>query len=342
MQRIIHFKSILLNTDVYLGNIAESLTKLSNRNCILLCDENLESKQNSFVQQFTSIVIPAGETSKSIETISYILTELMILKADRNTLLIGFGGGVITDVAGFVASIYKRGIAVAFIPTSLLGMTDAAIGGKNGINFNNYKNQIGTIRQPEFTWIDPVFLKTLSNEHFLNGLAELLKTSILFSENNLKVFLEHKDKILNADNGTLMDLLSETAQNKLQIVESDEHDLGIRQLLNFGHTFGHAIEAQDKVLHGFAVSLGMVASIKLSEAKGYISSDNAMQIIDLIKDIGLPTKFKFKKEYFLFLEQDKKLRSGKISFIFIKELGDAFIEEISLQEIKELAYDARD
>jgi 3-dehydroquinate synthase len=336
-----HFRSIILKTDIYLGAYHRIFTLLNNRHVVLITDENLASLYPHVLKLFPYIVLPAGEETKSLSRIEFVLNKLMEMKVDRDAVLLGFGGGVITDITGFVASIYKRGVSFAFLPTSLLGMVDAAIGGKNGVNFNGIKNQIGTVNQALFTWIDTSFLNTLPYLHFLNGFAELVKTSLIFSKKTWVNIQTNREIILKTKPDYLQSLIAEAVQHKMKLVEQDPYDNYHRQILNFGHSFGHVIEMTDKILHGLAVSKGMVAAIKLSVAAGYLSRNLAKEIIQEFEALGLPIDMDFKAEYFILLDQDKKQVNKNINFIFLKEIGSAMIENVDTDTLKKLAYDAR-
>lgn len=342
MQDVLHFQSLQLKTDVWLGHYQHAFDSLKGRDLLILTDENVAKYHMAVVERFPHIIIPAGEESKSFSMLEHVLSELLRLKAGRETVLVGFGGGVITDLAGFAAGIYKRGIDFVSMPTSLLGMTDASVGGKNGINFGGFKNQVGTIIQPTFTWIDTSFLKTLPYLQFLNGLAELVKSSLIFPGKAWAYLNEHQEKLMKTHPLVLKELLSEAVQNKLQIVERDEFDTGERQMLNFGHTFGHAVESKENMLHGLAVSKGMIASLKLSVAAGIMPLHTAKEIVSLIENLGLPVQFEFKPEYFVYIEEDKKRLKDAVNFVFLKEPGVTERKQIKLNELKSLAYDARD
>ncbi|MDA3911402.1 MAG: 3-dehydroquinate synthase [Bacteroidales bacterium] len=341
MQHLIQYQSLLLNTRVYLGDYLHALQILKARDVILITDENLKSLYPAFVSKFKHILIPPGEESKSMDMLNHVLNQLFEMKASRDTLILAFGGGVVTDLAAFAAGIFKRGIDFVLMPTSLLGMADAAIGGKSGINFYNAKNQLGLIKQPLFTFIDTQFLRTLPYLQFLNGLAELVKSSLIFPGNSWDFIKTNQESLMKTQPETLQVVLDEAVQNKLQLVELDVSDMGKRQLLNFGHSFGHAVEANEKILHGLAVSKGMIAAMKLSVAAGYLRLNQAKSIASQMEALGLPVSFTFKAEYLIYLEQDKKCSGETMNFVFLKNPGEAFIEKMTLSQLKSLAYDAR-
>lgn len=341
MQPTTQYQSLLLNTRVYLGDYLYALQMLKSSKLILITDEHLKALYPAFISQFPHIVIPPGENSKSMDMLNHVLNQLFDLKANRDTVILGFGGGVVTDLAAFAAGIFKRGIDFVLMPSSLLGMADAAIGGKSGINFFGAKNQLGLIKQPLFTIIDTQFLRTLPYLQFLNGLAELLKSSLIFPGNSWDIIKTNQEALMKIQPEILQLILDEAVQNKLKLVELDVSDTGQRQLLNFGHSFGHAIEANENILHGLAVSKGIIAALKLSVAAGYLRLNQAKSIANQMEALGLPVSFTFKAEYFVYLEQDKKHSGESMNFVFLKNPGEAMIEKMTISHIKSLAYDAR-
>ncbi|MEA1872929.1 MAG: 3-dehydroquinate synthase family protein [Bacteroidota bacterium] len=341
MQHSIQYQSLVLNTRIYLGDYLHAMQMLSNREIVLITDEHLKAYYPALISKFKHIVIPPGEDSKSMDMLNHVLNQLFDMKASRDTVIVGFGGGVVTDLAAFVAGIFKRGIDFILMPTSLLGMADAAIGGKCGINYYGAKNQLGLIKQPLFTFIDTKFLRTLPYLHFINGLAELVKSSLIFPGNSWELIENQREAIMKIESDQLQILLQEAVQNKIRLVELDVSDVGKRQLLNFGHSFGHAVEANEKILHGLAVSKGMIAALKMSVAAGYLKQKRAIAIVKQFEALGLPVNFTFKAEYFIYLEQDKKRSGDSMNFVFLRNPGDAFIEKITISQLKALAYDAR-
>lgn len=335
------YQSLLLNTSVFLGNYRVGMERIKHRDVVIITDENVFKHYKVFVMQHKHIVIPAGEDSKSPEMLFKVIDQLVELEMNRDALILGFGGGVVTDFAGFVASIFKRGVDFVLMPTSLLAMVDASVGGKNGVNYKGIKNQIGCIRQPLFTWIDTSFLQSLDYLHFLNGLAELLKTALIFSKPQWDFLCEHREKLMKTNIEILQIAMADAVKNKLSVVEQDETDNGLRQILNFGHSFGHVIELSEHMLHGLAVSKGMVASLKLSVAAGYLSKSTASEIVRSLEEFGLPVNIDFKAEYFIEMQHDKKRIGKALQFVFLKEIGEPFIHKIELNELKSLAYDAR-
>lgn len=241
------------------------------------------------------IVLPDGEDNKDLRFVEDILRRLRESGFDRKSLLIGLGGGVINDLVGFAASMYMRGIDWVIIPTTLTAQADAAIGGKTGVNLGGYKNMIGSFWPPKAVLSDPDFLKSLSERHLKNGLAEIIKMGFIRDEK----ILEHVEKMDSSHLlGKELEKASElAAKAKIEIVNADMYEAGERKLLNFGHTVGHALEsaamdAEDPLLHGEAIAIGMVAETKLAELEGVCSPGLTDKVRETLRRFGLPTSYK--------------------------------------------------
>ncbi|MBK7095018.1 MAG: 3-dehydroquinate synthase [Saprospiraceae bacterium] len=307
------------------------------KDSIYITDNNLNELYSSFLQDKKVISIPYGEENKTISTVNTIYDQLIEFKADRKSFIVGFGGGMITDIAGFVASTYMRGTRFGFIPTSLLAMIDASIGGKNGVNHFNYKNMIGTITQPEFVVIDTVFLKTLPQEEFTNGLAESVKHLLISDQQRFSNFAEHINNVLKKDISFLNDFINQQVKIKIDIVNEDELETGNRKKLNFGHTFGHPIEKILGLKHGFAVSIGMIIASEISKKFGYLNESDVHLIRDTLIKAGLPVSCKMdKKKVIEIMSKDKKKNNDSIDFILLKQIGEAKIELIKIDQLAEM------
>ena len=251
--------------------------------------------------------------------------------------MLGVGGGVVTDIAGFVASVFLRGIKFGFVSTSLLGQVDAAIGGKNGVNFGGLKNIIGVINQPEFVICDISMLKTLPKREVKSGFAEIIKYGIIQDISILEILEREQDKINSLDLMVLEKLIYRSISVKSSIVSKDEHETGLRRVLNFGHTIGHAIELTNDLTHGEAVSIGMVVSLGISEKKGYIGNETVLKVKKLLKEYSLPVAFSNDKEEIIRqVVFDKKNEKNGINFILIKEPGKALIEKMSIKKLSDM------
>ena len=277
------------------------------------------------------ITLPDGEEYKNFESVNYALDRLFDAKFDRNSTLIAFGGGVIGDMTGFIASIFLRGIKFIQIPTTLLAMVDSSVGGKTGINNKYGKNLIGTFYQPEAVYIDTHFLKTLEKREFAAGMAEIIKMAVMFDK-------EFFDKIKN-NKLSLEEMIKRSVELKAMVVNQDEKEKGIRSVLNYGHTFGHVIENLTNYktyLHGEAVAIGMVMANELSRQLGYLSEKEAKEIKNLLQKYNLPTDFKIKdkEEFYNHFFLDKKTMDNKIKFIIPKKIGEyKIVENINKKDV---------
>ena len=270
-------------------------------------------------QEIHIITLPDGEEYKNIDSINYAFDRLFDAKFDRNSTLIAFGGGVIGDMTGFVASIFLRGIKFLQIPTTLLATVDSSVGGKTGINNKYGKNLIGSFYQPEAVFIDTHFLSTLEKREFAAGMAEVIKMAIMFD----KEFFE------NLKNHTLSleEIIKRSVEIKADIVNQDEKEKGIRSVLNYGHTFAHVIENETnykQYLHGEAVAIGMVMANELSKELGFLTKAEAEDIKKTLKECNLPTDYKIKdiNSFYEHFFLDKKTTDNKIKFIIPNHIGE--------------------
>jgi 3-dehydroquinate synthase len=302
---------------------------------VIVTDENIFNAHWRKFKDWKTIVLQPGEENKIQSTVDSIIQQLIGYGADRKSVLIGLGGGVVTDITGYAASIYMRGIRFGFVPVSLLAMVDASIGGKNGIDVGPYKNLAGTIRQPEFLLYDSSFLKSLPNTEWVNGFAEIIKHACikdakLFREleaNNLRHYKNDKE--------ALSKLVQKNAVIKSNVVMEDEFEHGERKLLNFGHTWGHAIETNYALPHGHAVSIGMVMACRLSEQlNGFKGTD---RVVELLEKYGLPVEMEVdKKKVFEVLKMDKKKVNTSMNYILLNDIGNAVIKSIPIEKLEVL------
>jgi 3-dehydroquinate synthase len=311
--------------------------KLQKDKTIFITDENVYAAHEEKFSGWQSIVIKAGEQFKNQQTVNLIIEQLIDLHADRQTFIVGVGGGVVTDIAGFVASIYMRGVKFAFVPTSILAMVDASIGGKNGIDVGVYKNLVGVINHPEFLLYDYSFLETLPDDEWINGFAEIIKHACI-KDNEMFQFLE-KHSIMNF-RSSLKDtaaIIKKNVNIKYNVVANDEQETGERKLLNFGHTIGHAIENTSGLPHGHAISIGMVAACHISEAINDFDKAKTKTVSDLFKKYELPISFTADKEKtWEILLHDKKKSGNNISFVVLDTIGKASVKSIPLDQLHKI------
>ncbi|MBK8788525.1 MAG: 3-dehydroquinate synthase [Chitinophagaceae bacterium] len=302
---------------------------------VIITDENLYNLHAEKLAGYRVIQIAAGEEYKNQFTVDSIIEELLLMGANKNTFLIGLGGGVVTDITGYVAAVYMRGVKFGFVPTSILAMVDAAIGGKNGIDVGVYKNMIGTIRQPEFIFYDYSFLKTLPVKEWVNGFAEIIKHACIKDELLFKVLEKYSLHEYQADSTLIADLIERNVDIKTAVVINDEFETGDRKLLNFGHTIGHAIENLHGIPHGHAVSIGMVAACNLSVQLNNFHADDAAKIVRLLARYHLPVDVETDHaKVFEVLKMDKKRTGDGVQFILLNTIGKAEIKYISLLDLE--------
>jgi len=324
------------NVTYYLNADFAYLEKLvSKEQAVMVTDENIFAKYQKKFKGWTAIVIKAGEQFKVQATVDNIIQQLIDAGADRKTTLIGVGGGVITDITGYVAGVFMRGVKFGFVPTSVLAMTDAAIGGKNGIDVGLYKNMVGLIRQPQFILYDFSLLKSLPKEEWINGFAEVIKHACIKDAIMFTLLENNKLSFFQKDYTALAKLIQRNALLKTRVVMNDEFENGERKLLNFGHTLGHAIENLYHIPHGHAVSIGMGAACKISEQiTGFKDTD---RVVNVLKQYGLPPEFDFDKtETFRILKSDKKKDNQSINYILLKKIGKGDIVSLPFAEIETL------
>jgi 3-dehydroquinate synthase len=309
---------------------------------VLITDEHIFSAQQRKFRGWNTIVINAGEQFKVQATVDFLIAQLIERGADRQTTLIGVGGGVVTDLTGYVAAIYMRGLSFGFVPSSILAMVDASVGGKNGIDVGVYKNMVGTIRQPQFLLFDYSLLKSLPKEEWISGFAEVIKHAAIKDAVLFRELEKNKLSTYQRDKGALAKLIRRNVMIKSRVVEKDEFEKGDRRLLNFGHTLGHAIEKLYELTHGQAVSIGMVAASMLSEQ--FTPFKDTDRMIATLKKYGLPTLYDASgalaefdaKEVMNVLRKDKKKVKDTMNYILLNKIGEGVVKPIPVTELDKL------
>ncbi len=336
-------QTITIKTDqkisrILIGENFENYRKyLPSGKTILITDDNLLKHYGNQLRDFPVISIGLGEKNKTLESISGIFNELIALEADRSTYIVAVGGGIVCDVAGFAASIFMRGLSYGFISTTLLSQVDASVGGKNGVNFNGYKNMVGTFNQPDFVIADIKMLRTLNEKEYRSGLAEIIKAAVIKDESLFNYIDQHVREILERDPDTLEKLICDSVQIKAKVVEADENEKGERKKLNFGHTFGHAIEHLTGMLHGEAISIGMEMAANLSVKTGLLKKADHDRITDLLQKFELPVQISLKPEELIAaMKKDKKKQNDVLHFILVNKIGNAVIQPMNIHQIESL------
>lgn len=301
---------------------------------ILLVDDKVDHFHGRKFAGWKKIIVPGNESSKDLRVFESIINKLIEYEADRKTMLIGIGGGVVTDLTGFIASVYMRGLSFAFVPTTLLSQVDAAIGGKNGINFGLFKNMIGVIRQPDFLLFDQEILNTLPESEWHNGFAEIIKYACICDAGLFTYLENNRDKATLHDHEMIAFLVERSANIKSDIVQEDEFENGQRRLLNFGHTIGHAVEKLENISHGQAVAKGMAVAAGLSGHLVGFPAEEQHRIIELISKYHLPVNINTDVQSIAHhFRMDKKREGKDIHFILLKKIGEAFVSPIALDDL---------
>jgi 3-dehydroquinate synthase len=281
------------------------------------------------------ITIGTGEEIKTLNTVQEIYAQLLSNRADRSSFIVGVGGGIVCDLTGFAASTFLRGVRFGFVATTLLAQVDASVGGKNGVNFEGYKNMVGLFHQPEFVICDPEVLKTLPPKEVSCGLAEIVKHGAIADADLFEYLENHTEDILALDSAVIEKLVLASVRIKSSIVDRDETEKDERRLLNFGHTFGHAIEKVTGAAHGEAVSMGMVIASALSVKKGMLSAEEDQRLRAVLKNLNLPTRLETGTRQIIdAIAKDKKRSGDRIHFVLLNRIGKARLEQIRLEELR--------
>ncbi len=311
--------------------------KFDSDKIIVITDENVFEHHSGKFDGLECITLPAGEAHKQQKTVDSIIDKLLTLQADKNAVIFGVGGGVITDMAGYAASIYKRGVKLVLVPTTILAMVDAAVGGKNGVDVGPYKNMVGTVYQPDLLLFDYSFLYTLPHAEWVNGFAEIIKHACIKDAALFELLQQNQVADFRNDQELLATLIERNVAIKTSVVLGDEFETGDRKLLNFGHTIGHAIENLYQLPHGHAVSIGMVAACSISEEINNFYSSEKSSVIQLLQQYELPVQLKFDREKIWdVLLMDKKRNNDTMNFILLDAIGTGIVKPIPLVQLKSL------
>jgi 3-dehydroquinate synthase len=327
-------------------NIVSSISEIKEKKALVYPNSlsfTVERIKNNLVN-FVDFQIQDGERAKDISLAIQILETMLREGFTKSDFVVAIGGGTITDLSGFVASVYMRGVNLVNVPTTLLGMVDAALGGKNGVNFRGIKNMIGTFYQPSLVISDLSFLETLPREELCRGLAEVIKYGITLDKNLFNYLGCYRDQILSKDSSKLEEIVYRSSLNKLSVVKEDERETkGIRIVLNFGHTIGHAIEAASnfKVHHGEAVSVGMAYEAEIARKLGYAKEGIVEELKFVLKSYGLPVSLKELKVnvsldmLLLAIKKDKKAKESTIALPVLEDIGSWKKIETSVEVMRE-------
>lgn len=294
---------------------------------------------NDTVSELHSIVLPAGESQKTLQTVQHLYQILMENHFDRDDFLVALGGGVIGDITGFTAATYLRGISYIQVPTTLLAQTDSSIGGKTGVDFVGYKNMIGAFYPPKTVIMNLNTLNTLPHRQFAAGMAEIIKYGLIWNATFFNWLTVHGAQILSLDQTDLLQMIQSCCEYKRDVVQKDPKDRGIRKILNYGHTLGHALEKYKNfsLLHGECVGLGMLAAARISRDRGLLSVAEEETIRSALSFYSLPTCTEISDPDALMqmMLSDKKISAGHLQFVLLDQIGHSFLaEDVSSIEIK--------
>jgi len=305
------------------------------RNVAIITDSNVRKYYDKFFPECDSVIeIGLGEENKTLKTVERVWRRFLALEMERPSFVLGIGGGIVCDITGYAASNYLRGLDFGFVATTLLAQADAAIGGKNGFNFMGYKNIIGTVRQPKFCICDTSVLKTLPEAEVRCGFAEIIKSAAIGDAALFALLGSERREALRLDENVMERVIESCATLKAGIVGRDESEAYERMKLNFGHTFGHAIEKTAKMPHGYAVAAGMAVAARLSVAKGMVGNAEAGRLLNLIRAFGLPTECGMDAKGLVdAIRKDKKRRGNKVRMVLLEGIGKATITDVTIDEI---------
>jgi 3-dehydroquinate synthase len=321
---------------ILVGERLENLHRyLPVENPIIITDHVVLDLYRQKLPKAEIICIGTGEENKTLQTVESIYERLVQLGADRTAFIVGVGGGIVCDITGFVASTYLRGVRFGFVSSTLLAQVDASVGGKNGVNYHGYKNMVGVFNQPEFVLCDLELLQTLAEKEIQCGFAEIVKHAAI-ADADMFTFLENNaEQALALDHAIVEHLVSRSVSIKAAVVNHDEHERGERRKLNFGHTFGHAIEKVCGLPHGQAVSIGMSVAAALSVRRGLLAPEEATRLNNLLARLNLPSSTDAPwNDVLAALDKDKKREGQAIHFILLKQIGEAVVDSIPLEELR--------
>jgi 3-dehydroquinate synthase len=340
--RTLNIKTATSESNIYLGETIQNLKKYlpEGKKIVVITDENLYKHYSKYFSEYPVVQIGLGEPNKTMQTLEHIFSEFIRYEVDRSSFVVAVGGGIVCDVAGYAASSFMRGVRFGFVSTTLLSQVDASVGGKNGVNFQGYKNMIGVFAQPEFVICDVTMFKTLDNKEFISGFAEIIKAAAIRDAALFDYLEANVDKALNYDAEVLEKLIYESVAIKARVVQNDEKEKGERKILNFGHTFAHSIEKNLGGLHGEAVSIGMVLASKASVKMGLLKPADAERIETLLVKYKLPVKLNLSKDkVYDAVLKDKKRDGDYISLILLDRIGNAVIQKVSIKDMEEIVND---
>lgn len=323
-----------LDKIIYSTDINDLISLVQNKNVVAIIDDNVEQLYGHLFP-FKKIIIQANENYKNLNTVEHIVSQLLNFNASRDCFLLGIGGGITTDITGFIGSTYKRGVNYGLIPTTLLSQIDASIGGKTGVNCANIKNAIGTFATPTFIYVNPSFLSTLNKKEYMCGAYELLKIFIISDSDKYQksICLLKNEEAIN------FDLIKAAIKYKCNIVDKDFNEQNYRRILNLGHTYGHALESQSNwtLSHGEAVATGIVMAAKVGVELGITPMSLLSQIMSDFQSIGHSSlDIANSSSLIEYIQNDKKREGNNVSFVIPIEIGEVKLVSVPINKLKEI------
>lgn len=304
---------------------------------IVITDENVAGHYRRLFPGTEVITVGQGEQFKTMDTVADIFDRLVACEADRSVFLLGFGGGIVLDITGFVASTYLRGVRFAYCPTTLLSQVDASVGGKTGVNFRGYKNMVGVFNQPEFVICDPAVLNTLPARELSCGFAEVVKHAAIADKTYFDFLEKESARAFSLEPQVMERVVCDSVAIKAAVVSRDEKERGERRKLNFGHTFGHAVEKLTGMAHGEAVSVGMMLAAKISERRGMLPEADVERLERLLSAFHLPVAVDMAEAGIMdAVSRDKKRAGEAIHFVLLEALGRAVVRALSISELADM------
>ena len=321
---------------VYMGDAVALLGELlPSKRVVVISDTNIDRTHKMVIDNYDHILIGQGEQAKSLATLDEVYRQLIDMGADRSTFILGVGGGLVTDVAGFVASTYMRGVEFGFVTTTLLGAVDASIGGKNGVNIGGFKNMVGTFSQPKFVICDVSLFNSLPKREFRAGVAEIIKSAIIADRELFEMLEGTSLDALRKDKVLLEEVVRRAMRVKVDIVSQDERESGLRRVLNLGHTIAHAIEKSSrKMNHGEAVAVGLSRMVESALSQSLLSADDARRIIALLEKYGFDLSSPVDDKSLLdAIKGDKKRKGNSIHAIYPTAIGCVVDRVVALDKL---------
>lgn len=329
-------RGIKSSSRIFVGEDIANVAGLIGRGDVyIITDDRVQALHGGKFPPYPVYAVKSGEQSKSLGGLTPIYEWLLNSGASRSSFILGIGGGVVCDIAGFIASTYMRGVAFGFVATTLLAQVDASVGGKNGMNLNGYKNIVGTFNQPQLVICETSMLPALPKDELVNGFAEMVKHAIIADPQQFAFIEENVDGLTSCDVELLTQLVRKSVLIKAAVVEADEHEGGLRKTLNLGHTWGHAVEKISGLSHGKCVSIGLVFAAKLSQAMGLLPNSDYLRIRNLLCSLQLPVTTSINPQQILEeLTKDKKRCGNAVDFVLIRSIGAVEVQRVDFDKLR--------